>query len=220
MSSQRVVIVDSNEAAQCPFIADIVRRHFEVEVKHLESGDYVLSPLGNMQGAIGIERKETSDFVRSIMDGRLFSQLRKLCDTYHYPVLLLEGSTSNIFYSPAALNMYVNLTLSWRKLRVAYSRDIKTTAAFIQQCAVYSGPTGREPPPAVDKSQDPEEVRVNMLCAVKGISRRTSRNIWEKMGSWSRIIEAGKEDFMQVEGVGEKLASRLERVFRTSRSQT
>ena len=58
--------------------------------KQLEVGDIIIDE------NIGIERKEKSDFVNSIIDKRLFPQLINLARNYRRPILILEGS-SNIF---------------------------------------------------------------------------------------------------------------------------
>ena len=55
------------------------------ETKNLEVADIIISE------DVAIERKTGSDFISSIIDGRLFEQLLLLIDTYPNPVLILEG---------------------------------------------------------------------------------------------------------------------------------
>ncbi|MEM1837843.1 MAG: ERCC4 domain-containing protein, partial [Pyrobaculum sp.] len=50
----------------------------------LEVGDY-------SAGGFIFERKSVSDFVNSIIDGRLFSQLERLRNSEMRPVVIIEG---------------------------------------------------------------------------------------------------------------------------------
>ncbi|NPD88759.1 MAG: hypothetical protein HGN29_08535 [Asgard group archaeon] len=55
------------------------------ETKALDVGDVIVSE------DVAIERKTGSDFISSIMDGRLFEQMLRLLDTYPNPILILES---------------------------------------------------------------------------------------------------------------------------------
>lgn len=51
----------------------------------LACGDYVCGP------GVAVERKESTDFVNSIMDNRLFSQVHRLKAEYEQPIFIIEG---------------------------------------------------------------------------------------------------------------------------------
>jgi Fanconi anemia group M protein len=55
------------------------------ETKALDIGDIIVSD------DVAIERKTGSDFISSIIDGRLFEQMLRLLDTYPNPILILES---------------------------------------------------------------------------------------------------------------------------------
>ena len=80
------MIIDSRES-RSP-----VHRHLmadptlEVTVRELSSGDYL--PHENF----GVERKEATDFVLSIMDRRIFSQVLRLKAEYAQVLFILEGA--------------------------------------------------------------------------------------------------------------------------------
>lgn len=64
---------------------------FEVEVKRLDICDYVVSD------RVGIERKDTRDFLSSMKDGRLFKQAKDMAEIYERPILILEGGLGKAF---------------------------------------------------------------------------------------------------------------------------
>lgn len=80
------ICIDSNEASkQYSIITYLKFNGFEVDVKPLDVCDYVVSD------RVGVERKDASDFLGSMKDGRLFSQASDMSEVYEKPVIILEG---------------------------------------------------------------------------------------------------------------------------------
>ncbi|MCW4048314.1 MAG: hypothetical protein NWE89_01125 [Candidatus Bathyarchaeota archaeon] len=92
MSEPLHICVDSNEASKRKDIINYLKFNgFNVEIKKLDVCDYVVSD------RVGVERKDVSDFLGSMKDGRLFSQARDMAELYERPVLILEGQLSKAF---------------------------------------------------------------------------------------------------------------------------
>jgi ERCC4-type nuclease len=87
MSEQPLhICIDSNEASkQHSIITYLKFNGFNVDVKPLDVCDYVVSD------RVGVERKDASDFLGSMKDGRLFSQARDMAEVYEKPIIILEG---------------------------------------------------------------------------------------------------------------------------------
>jgi Fanconi anemia group M protein len=86
------ICVDSNEASGRRDIVNYLRlAGFQVDVQKLDVCDYVVSD------RCGVERKDVSDFLGSMKDGRLFSQAGDMARVYEKPVLVLEGRLSRAF---------------------------------------------------------------------------------------------------------------------------
>ena len=68
-----------------------------VEVRRLNLGDY------DVMGRLLVERKTTSDFALSVIDGRLFRQSYRLMMSQRRTCLILEGPPSNIKMSREAI---------------------------------------------------------------------------------------------------------------------
>ena len=80
------ICIDSNEASkQHSIITYLKFNGFNVDVKPLDVCDYVVSD------RVGVERKDASDFLGSMKDGRLFNQAKDMAEIYEKPVLILEG---------------------------------------------------------------------------------------------------------------------------------
>lgn len=71
------ICIDSNEASSRREIANYFRLSgFSVEVKRLDVCDYVVSD------RVGVERKDVSDFISSMKDGRIFNQTKDMAEIY------------------------------------------------------------------------------------------------------------------------------------------
>jgi Fanconi anemia group M protein len=80
------ICIDSNEASkQHSVISYLKFNGFYVDIKPLDVCDYVVSD------RVGVERKNASDFLGSLKDGRLFNQARDMAEIYEKPILILEG---------------------------------------------------------------------------------------------------------------------------------
>ena len=92
MSEALHICIDSNEASSRRDIVNYMMWNgVEVDVRKLDICDYVVSD------RVGVERKDVSDFIGSMKDGRLFNQARDMAALYERPVIILEGQLSNAF---------------------------------------------------------------------------------------------------------------------------
>jgi Fanconi anemia group M protein len=86
MNSPLHICIDSNEASKQLSIINYLKFNgFNVEIKPLDICDYVVSD------RVGVERKDASDFLGSMKDGRLFNQARDMAEIYEKPIIILEG---------------------------------------------------------------------------------------------------------------------------------
>jgi ERCC4-type nuclease len=86
MSKQLHICIDSNEASSRRDIINYLRlAGITVDIQKLDVCDFVISD------RCGVERKDTSDFLSSMKDGRLFKQAQAMTEIYEKPILILEG---------------------------------------------------------------------------------------------------------------------------------
>ena len=92
MAEQLSICVDSNEASsRIDIVAYLRFNGFYVDIRKLDICDYVVSD------RVGVERKNVTDFLGSMRDGRLFSQAKDMASVYEHPILILEGQLSRAF---------------------------------------------------------------------------------------------------------------------------
>ena len=107
-----VIVVDTREfKSELPGM--LFRHQLRLEPSTIEVGDYILSP------QIAVERKALMDFIGSINNGRLFTQLTKMCRHYTRPLLLLEFEEREPFTFKGARVKTYSMTMALEKLVLA-----------------------------------------------------------------------------------------------------
>lgn len=96
------ITVDHRESSSS-LVKELVSSGFKVKLEQLPVGDYLL---GNR---ILVERKTCDDFSKSIIDGRLFKEVKDLKQNSTNPLLLIEGE-----------NIYMGSALSGEAIRAAF----------------------------------------------------------------------------------------------------
>ena len=126
------VILDDREH-KLKAIFDTKSDIISYELKRLDIADIIVS------SEVAIERKEGSDFISSIMDGRLFEQLLRLKDTYPYPILVLEGLNDKVIERTGMRISSVYGALSYVSYKLGISviptRNLEDTAIVIERIA-------------------------------------------------------------------------------------
>ncbi len=181
-----------------------------VEYVDLACGDYVCGP------GVAVERKESTDFVSSIMDNRLFNQIHRLKAEYERPIFLIEG---DIFQTrsqipSAALIGAVSYLSVIEGISVIHVSDAKQTAQMIETMARHSQQgLGYE---VALRSQKPKDASILSQYIVEGlpsIGPKAAQNLLRHFKTVSRVFSATEKDLCEVPGIGKKTASRIHEIL-------
>ena len=120
------VTVDYREASST-LCSELKRIGCDFSLGHLSTGDIRIG------SRILIERKTATDFHKSIIDGRLLNQARRLLNSAPRPLLIVEiGSGSSIGVHPnATLGALAHLSIEFG-LSVITTKDSRETAKFVK----------------------------------------------------------------------------------------
>ena len=190
--------------------AELERLGVEVHGARLPAGDYVLSD------RLVVERKGPADLAASIKDRRLFEQLARLADGYPSVVLMVEGDPVHMREAAWQGALGRALTLGASLLR---TRDPRDTAEWIARLYRLEGKPASEPrgSPRLRRPTD-DDVRTaeDVLRSLPGISTVGAGRLLARFGSLERVFAAGREELLEVRGIGPVRAGTLDRLFRVS----
>jgi len=203
------IIVDYRE--QASGLIDLLRcEDVQIEVRKVSYGDYVIND------AITMERKTARDFVVSLVDGRLFSQMSKLKRHCIHPVVLIEGNpfkTGLDFDDMAIRGALISIQAIWY-VPVIYSRSKEETRDIILMI-------GRQEEAWTDVvplrgGYRPRRLKSRQLYILQGLPKvgpTVAKRLLEHFGSVLNAINAPVEELMRVDGIGRVSAETIREVL-------
>jgi Fanconi anemia group M protein len=182
----------------------------QVEVGKVSYGDYVIND------AITMERKTARDFLISLIDGRLFTQVSNLKKHCVHPVLLIEGNpfkTGLDFDEAAIRGALISIQAIWY-IPIMYSRGKEETKDILLMI-------GRQEETYMDViplrgGYRPRRLKSRQLFILQGLPRvgpTAAKRLLTHFRSVSNAINARVEDLVQVEGIGRISAEKIREVL-------
>lgn len=172
----------------------------------LTLGDYLLD------GEILIERKSITDFVQSLCNGRLFSQMYRLTQSDYQVALLLEGCASEIrkfkISREAVLGAIASITLIM-KIPILRSANQIESAKILIYCAKQKKTKNKLLTRAERK---PKRVKTQQLYLIQGLPNvgpQLAKRLLTYFDSLENIFNATEVQLMEVEGVGLQTANKI-----------
>ncbi len=198
------IVVDHREY-RSNVVKNLALKNVFVEPRQLDVGDYILS------SRIGVERKEVDDFLSSLMDGKLFKQIRRLKEVYPRPILVLEGKN---LYEKRNIN-HNAIFGSLACISVDYGVSIMSTNDAIETADLLRVIARREQKKhgkgiAVRGEKSMMNMRERQQFLIEGlpnVSGVIARRLLDHFGSVKAIVNASEKDLMEVHGVGKGIAS-------------
>lgn len=171
------IYIDTRGTGETAIAEELKKLHYPVELKHIESGDYVFGDTG-----VAIERKTISDLCNSVTGGNrhFWEQLKVMKDTYKKPLILIEGYID--WNDKLLASIIISIVEGWG-IPYINSSSISQSAKIIGKVFDRYGTakTAKIPPPAVVKQQTVKMIKWTMLQCIKGIGGVTAKRIMEEI---------------------------------------
>ena len=197
IKEKQKVIVDYREKNS--FVAaELIHLGLEVEFRELKVADYLVNN-------VAIERKTVSDFISSMINKRLSSQLNDL-QQYDDKLVLIEGIEEQELYSEdqergvssnAIRGFLLSIALK-HKIPLIFTKNEEDTAKFINVLA-----RKKETESSLNvtkKSLNKKEQMQFILEGFPGIGPKTAKKLLETFHSIKGILNTSKEDLNKTIG--------------------
>lgn len=212
------IIVDSRESVSGLATALAVKGA-EVVVEELECGDYVLA-----EGLV-VERKSAADFVASIIDRRLFSQLATLKSAYSRVYLLVEGdifNTRSVIAEDALLGAISYIAVIENVTLVHTANTAQTASILLMMLRHATEGLGYEVALRGAKPKDRKAQAAFLVEGLPSIGPATARKLLQHFGSALTVFTATPEELRAVPGLGPKTITALKETleFQTQGTST
>lgn len=175
----------------------------------LDAGDYSQRVRDGRE--VVVERK-SDDFFSSVFDGRIFNQLAEISENGNIlcGFLILDKSINDLLNTAKEMNISENVVFGslasccLRGYPPVFVGDMTNFRKLVESIfnKAYDGKDRIiRPKLEVGKGED--------IVVFPGVAAEKGRRLYEHFGSIKAIVNASKEELMQVKGIGAKLADKI-----------
>lgn len=206
---QLIIYVDNREL-QSDIAKELILRGVDVRPINLEIGDYVLSD------EVVVERKTVEDFAKSIIDKRIFNQIINMRDLYSKPILLIEGSSlyTSVINPEAVRGALASIIVDF-SVPVINVKDAIEAASLLISIAKREQ-IERRKQPTIKSGKRPitlKEQQETIVASLPNIDLTLAKRLLKRFKSVINVFNASKDELMKVEGIGEKISSKIREVL-------
>ena len=192
----------------------------KTEKKWLEIGDYVYDD-------VCFEAKSSTDFLGSVMNKRIWTQIDNMDRHYKTNIVIIYGSLDEAIYNvkrntkskiqEPARTMMLNNKFLGAIGRITLDTDVKAfwvsseeEAALIISAICKMKPIIRDViRPEVFKRITTDDLRLDVLTSIKGVSYKKAKALIKEYGCIMEIGEQSVHELCHMDGIGEKTAKRI-----------
>jgi Fanconi anemia group M protein len=204
------VLVDSRELVS-KVVKELYAEGIIVKTARLEVADYVLSE------RVAVERKEVEDFIRSIIDGRLFQQAIEMSKEYQSPIMVIEGEDlfeRTAMHEKAIFGALASLLADFH-LPIIFTKNEVETARILTAIAKREHKEGKRIVGIRGEKgsmslQDRQRFIVESLPNVSGT---LASRLLAHFGTVRNVVNADVEELTKVKGVGKATAEKIRKVL-------
>lgn len=216
--SEYTIFIDDREK-RSKILNYLRKMGVKVLISRLNVGDYIISK------DIIIERKKIDDLVNSLIDGRLFEQVKNMLRYSTRPLIIVEGNLNNIYrYRKITPHQMLGLlsTLLLMGVNIIFVRNEEETAYFIYSL-IKKINTEKEKkewisPTKIGHRKGGKSIwdaQVNLISSIPGISREMAIKILKYFGSPRKFFKASSYEMKKVEGIGDKRIKKIIEILDT-----
>ena len=211
------LIIDSRETSKLFECVEMEAKKqlLLTEKQWLEIGDYVYSD-------VCFEAKSSIDFLQSVINQRLWNQVDNMDRCFEHCIVIIHGSIHEAMDYSKYTKMKISKSLLHNKFygaigKLTLDTDCKVfwvesprKAAKLITTICKMRPIQRDAlRPSLLKRITTEDLRLDMLLTIKGVSETKAKRLIRQFGSIMEIGEANISEITQIEGLGATVAQRI-----------
>jgi len=198
---------------------ELIKQGLEVIEQQLKLADFIIKTK-TLEGKIvtvGIEKKTINDFLNSIIDKRIISQLMDLKKHFDVPLLIIEGQ-ENIykirnFHPNSIRGMFASIAIDFQ-IPILYTRNYRDTANLL--AIIAKRLDKKRSLPSLLKKRKPLTLKQQqefIIETLPGIGPTISKSLLEKFKTIKKIMNATEEELEEVRKIGPKKIQDIKKVL-------
>jgi Fanconi anemia group M protein len=211
------IIIDYREDKNV--VKELYKHEIDVEIKSLVYADFIMQ-IKDVDGHVkdlGIERKTIKDFLNSIIDKRILSQLISLKENFPLQLLIIEGK-ENIYeirdFHPNSIRGVLSSIAIDYQIPMIYTKNYRDTAAYLALIAKrLERPKKHISLISKRKPLTLREQQEYIIESLPGVGPTLSKSLLKRFKSVKNVINAKEEKLKKVEKMGNKKSKILREIF-------
>jgi Fanconi anemia group M protein len=187
-------------------ITDILDKKCTLRRRQLRVADFILGK------GVAAERKTDADFLQSLIDGRLFKQLKRMKDTYNKPLLIIEGNDfSHRAINENAVNGALSTIAMDMGIPIIHTNNSRESASLLVTIARREQEVknsrisirGRKPKLSKKKQQ------LFLLSGLPNVNTELAKRLLKHFKTPKAMFNATEDELMEVQGIGKEKAKKI-----------
>jgi len=209
------ITVDYRES-RSPIARILSKKEININSAQLDVGDYILS------SRIGVERKQVDDFLSSLLQGKLFMQMRKLRNAYSRPLLIVEGEglfTKRNINHNALFGSFVSIIVDFG-IPIITTSNANETADFLYITAKREQKQyGKSVAIRGEKwSMSQHERQQFIIEGLPQVSSVLAQRLLQHFGCIRALATASESELCEVKGIGKNIAKEIYKILNSEYS--
>jgi Fanconi anemia group M protein len=180
----------------------------QLRFANLKMGDFLVS------GSTAIERKDSKAFIDSIEDKSIFRQLIDFKREYANPLYVIEGCDlyDNKRVNATKIRSAISYVTILNRVPIIFTQDAKDSAEYIYMISRQAQHGMTFTPIEDEKKRKFSEDKEQQLCIVESlpdVGTAIAIAMLKQFKSLKRLFAASKDDFVSVDGIGDKRADKI-----------
>ncbi len=201
------IIIDSREL-RSKVAQGLYEAGIKLTPKTLPVGDFIISD------RVCVERKTDSDFVGSIIDGRIFTQASELVNNFDSPIIIVEGNCLNNsrIHPNAVRGALASLAIDFR-IPVLSTCDLNETVLLLVALARREQEEKKrylimkgDKNPILDR-----DLQKHIVSSLPGVGASLCENLLKHFKSVKSIFNASEDELAEVPKIGEKKSKQIKK---------
>ncbi len=207
---EKIVVYVDNREIGSDVVRELTRLNARIVPMQLQVADYLASE------SVAVERKTAEDFLQSIVDKRLFQQVKEITSKYEKPILIIEGQDlygRRAIHPEAIRGAIISIAVDF-KLPIIWTINSEETARMIYTIARREQ-TERETRIYVAEKAPGSlrEVQERVLTGFPGVDQTLAQRMLNMFNNLEAIFTKSEEELSEVKGLGKKKAERIRKII-------
>ena len=207
-----VAIIADDREKGAGIIKELSSMGAKVNMRRLEIGDYMLS------SQCVVEFKTVADFVDSIVDSRIFGQIRELKGKYNKPLIIIQGSediySQRSIHPNAIRGVLATITIDYAVPVIQTKNAIETASLLTVIAKREQEGKGKDFDFHVSKRVfTTAEQQEYIMSSFPGVGPTLAKPLLERFGTIKNIVNAKEDELKQIAKIGEKKAKGIQKLL-------